>query len=282
VEVLLESQECSRRLFGWEALVTEAWMSSLGLPLLAIGFKSSFLELGGDSLAALRVSRFISKRIQALKQVTSKGGEKKSGGGGGGDGMVDGVFPNPIIDDDVKEGGEFGELLGHLSPRELITRPRLDVYSEYLKSTYIGVEGLESLGEEEGEEEALKHEDEPYLDKSVDASKEAVNTVATEGDGLDGYVLRAASDEQIELLRALFKLKADVHPRQGLSALHSAAASSSLPTVSFLLRAKASPGKQDAHGVSPLHLASQNSNPRLLKELVNAHASLGIKDKYSQ
>ena len=59
---------------------------------------SHFRELGGDSLAALRVCR----RLAAEKETRGDDGEKSKCG--------------------LDEGGQFGELLGVLAPRELLAR----------------------------------------------------------------------------------------------------------------------------------------------------------------
>ncbi|KAJ3169440.1 hypothetical protein HDU87_000611 [Geranomyces variabilis] len=82
---------------GWSAVVQSAWAAVLGtMPNCA---SAHFAELGGDSLAALRV----------CKQVA-----------------------NAYRREGTADEGLFGELLGVLAPAELLKRPTLGQYARYL------------------------------------------------------------------------------------------------------------------------------------------------------
>ncbi|KAJ3139894.1 hypothetical protein HDU90_008792 [Geranomyces variabilis] len=92
-----EEEEAVPSYGGWSAVVQNAWADVL--KTVPNGPSAHFAELGGDSLAALRV----------CKQMANA--HRREGAG---------------------DDGVFGELLGVLAPAELLKRPRLGDYARYL------------------------------------------------------------------------------------------------------------------------------------------------------
>ncbi|KAJ3155421.1 hypothetical protein HDU86_004323 [Geranomyces michiganensis] len=104
---------------GWSAVVRKAWRDVLGTA--PRGALSHFAELGGDSLAALRV----------CKQIASVYRREGSANNNGAD----------DADSAVARSSVFGELLGVLAPAELLKRPALGEYARYLYMECGGLNG---------------------------------------------------------------------------------------------------------------------------------------------
>src|SRR5690606_267163 len=107
----------------WRNLAAATWGRVLGLEgLVTARANAHFMELGGDSLAALRVCQSIAAQINDARQkkptakTTAKTKAKPSS------------KATPAGDKEEETAaaaGEFGELLGPLAPTELLKRPRL-------------------------------------------------------------------------------------------------------------------------------------------------------------
>jgi len=98
---------------GLEMLVASLWAEELAQPLRSISRRSHFLELGGHSIAALRVCR---RLLVQLGMASSDGGT------------------SGLNRDDDALGGALGELTGPLAPSELLARPQLSSYVNHLRS----------------------------------------------------------------------------------------------------------------------------------------------------
>ncbi|KAJ3011205.1 hypothetical protein HKX48_006970 [Thoreauomyces humboldtii] len=100
-ETVLDGETFAPSHGGWTRLVRTAWELELGVPVSdRIG--AHFIELGGDSLGALRV----------CKRIADVRGPQEADANG------------------------FGELLGPLGPAELLRRPHLEEYASYLQGAF--------------------------------------------------------------------------------------------------------------------------------------------------
>jgi acyl-CoA synthetase (AMP-forming)/AMP-acid ligase II len=217
----------------WEALVSEVWIEVLGLRMNQLPRSSHFFELGGDSLAALRVCQCIAKK---MNQSTGK--------------------------------DDFGELLGSLAPAELLNRPKLIEFADYLSQSV-----------------ATDNVSEPNQITVEKKQKES------ESGKLSVYLYRAASSGTPDIIQYLVEQKSvDPDGRETgsktssdiLTPLHVACANKQTSVVRILLNLGASSTVKDPNGVMPLHLAAQKGPIEILDILLSAKVLIHSKDGNDQ
>jgi acyl-coenzyme A synthetase/AMP-(fatty) acid ligase len=208
-----------------EVLVNNIWIEVLGLRLKRLPRSSHFFALGGDSLAALRVCQSIAKKI------------------------------NQSDDRD-----EFGESLGSLSPTELLKRPILSEFAQYLS----------------------------MIDQSESIHSENINQSESK-ESLELFLYKAVSLGAEEIVRFLIKKKG-INPdgkclnRKGnvLTPLHIACANKQAKIVVLLLELNASPSVKDPNGVMPIHLAAQKGPSEILDVLLRSKVPITSRDGNEQ
>ncbi|KAK3256894.1 hypothetical protein CYMTET_33995, partial [Cymbomonas tetramitiformis] len=127
---------------GWEVAVMEAWQEEMGWAVRSAG--AHFTELGGQSLGALRVCH------RLYTAWVAQGGETSR------------LSQDPREDEAAgpaaaaTAGGEFGELLGPLSPVELLKRPRLCAFAMHLQHELGDYPGGNSAGDELGVDDGTR------------------------------------------------------------------------------------------------------------------------------
>ncbi|CAE8647232.1 unnamed protein product, partial [Polarella glacialis] len=264
---------------GFEAVVAEIWAAELAQSPGSVGRRSHFQELGGHSIAALRVCRRLLVRLSSACQATEPGGPA----------------PAEVAVDDEALGGDLGELAGAFAPQELLLRPRFSDYVAYLRSQ--GVDGSVSATLPEEIERGPALESTPESgDEGGAADGEAVSMLQRAaacgavgvieflvGKGLapvDGRCsmrrLRAATRAQRSLRNT---------GKDGLrppAPLHIAAAGSSCEAVAALLRLGANVTATEAHGVMALHLSAGAGPAEAVRFLLDAKAPLAAKDLNQQ
>lgn len=220
-DVLLnDSENNEEEKGGWFALVSRVWTEELGVKC---GAQTHFFEMGGESLGALRVCR----KLQAHRANETK-------------------------------SGEFGELLGFLSPAELMKRPRLADYAAFLSQS----------------------SDSPFeVSKSVPPAATVI-----EDNGMNELLARSAGQGNSSLVSLLLKHKAESwgSNKEAVSPMHLACLNGQMEVAEVLLAAKASVGARDRHGITPLHLASHKGPESLIQLLLQAKASLSAVDGSQQ
>eukprot|EP00899_Mesostigma_viride_P024170 jgi/Mesvir1/4938/Mv04563-RA.1 len=142
----------ARAMVGWEATVAAAWEKQLGIG--GLGPRSNFLELGGDSLAAMRACRELAKQARAMGFAVgddNTAGIKDPPGPPRDDPPLVSAKPSAVAAkpsatlshgnpskgpqkarEEELDDGDFGELLGLLAPIELLHRPQVCSFARYL------------------------------------------------------------------------------------------------------------------------------------------------------
>jgi len=261
-----ETGQTSRTLTSLEATVAEAWASELSQPPRSIGRRSDFRELGGHSIAALRVCRRLALRL-------SSGADRQED--------AEMIREERQDKEDTLLGGDLGELAGPFSPTELLRRPCLAEYTAHL-ARHVGEAGV-----------AAKEEDRVWRADDVEGPDDDVVSL----------LHRAASVGAVPLIEFLVtgchapvdgrcsmkRLKAATRAQRSLrrvgrdglrppGPLHSAASAGSVEALAALLRLRASVTATEAHGVMALHLAASVGPREAVTLLLQARAPLAAKD----
>jgi len=298
----------------WRQTAVDVWKRVLGLGCpLSCSMDAHFIELGGDSLAALRVCQELARRIHQLRnqkwnannleEITTTSSSTKTGG-------QQGMAPKKISKGKQKEeeeqnGGMFGELLGPLAPKELLKHPRLFDYARHLRVSVGQLDGC-----------ARPHpitpsDDQPevrrdaallaMLYRACSVGSEHVVRFLLEIDECrvhpDGHIHVGGAGSRSETSATSQKNKKTTPiaknqleskrsmPRGGvppriLTPLHVACANGHASVVRELLAKGASPTIGDPSGVLPIHLAAQKGPVDVLDALLSTCSSSGSKTSH--
>ncbi|KAI8921913.1 hypothetical protein DFJ77DRAFT_3476 [Powellomyces hirtus] len=215
---------------GWTKVVEAAWADVLGLQ--SGGASSAhFADLGGDSLAALRVCRKISC-------MQGKKGE---------DTAVD------------EFGNVFGELLGVLGPAELLKRPILREFAQYLQ---------ESFGDiSPPSEERVPLTPDRWVEEPGSITSELQVSAGAGAATVVDFLLRK-SNARPDGETAPSEARSNGSNRR-TAPLHCACLNGHLEVAQVLISHNASVGFLDQTGATPLHLASHAGPPALITLLLD-------------
>ena len=222
--------------------------------------KVNFIELGGDSLAALRVCRQISSAlshngINELKEGGGGGGGQATGESGGG-------------------GGEFGEFFDILSPAKLLKKSVLFDYANYLSKSFSNLSN-----------DSLNHNINLNNNNNNNLKEKIVNK-SDEEEIMDknySYFYQAIGVGSIEIIDYLLtKYQLDVNGRANnqikkgnITPLHIAANNNQPKVIEYLINKGGSISAVDSHGTLPLHLAVQKiTSLEVIKMMINLKSSL--------
>lgn len=275
----------------WRNLVAATWGRVLGLEgLVTARANAHFMELGGDSLAALRVCQSIAGQINDARQkkptaeVTKSTAKTKAK-----------PSPKATTGGDKEEetaaaAGEFGELLGPLAPAELLKRPRLWDFARHLR---------EAGGDDQSARQPassplaataeLRSRDAELLRmlyRAVGAGAQSIVRFLLDhrclhpdgrqqGVGAAGGKATAAAASKGSASRGAGSsgarpASASPAPRRYLTPLHVACANGHANVALELLARGASPTIADPSGVQPIHLAAQKGPVEVLDALLTS------------
>lgn len=206
----------SSPLTSTEARVSEAWAWALGVPKTAISARSSLVELGGDSLTALRVARRL-REVFLGKQ------------------------------DDHTFGGRVGDISGSFAAANQLDRPILRDYAAFL-AEQLGVSAEEQRGSDTNH--GVADTGDVALPPAIAAATAPVEAMLEAARMDDIAVLRvlleAGGNPDGDVSRS----------NPGMSPLHVAAAAGSLGVAKLLLEGGASVTAVTPIRVAPAHLAA--------------------------
>ncbi|KAI8811060.1 hypothetical protein BJ742DRAFT_798082 [Cladochytrium replicatum] len=206
----------------WTAKVRKVWSEEFKIPPSSIPADAHFLELGGDSLAAVRICQRLTeilRQSQSTMSIDSAAPLKTRSGGEEVHHM-----------DDFSDGGSFGERLGTLSPANLLSRPELDNFARYLSGEFGALDGRISTMQ------------------TLDAKKER-------GASLEHLLRTSAALDLPTVVTYFLKSSPPLSFEQNSSTpLHASAANGALRATT-LLTPIISPLHPDNNGVTPIQLA---------------------------
>ncbi|KAL6064296.1 putative peptide synthase SimD6, variant 2 [Balamuthia mandrillaris] len=275
-EVAVGSATSSHPLTPLEQKIGEVWAEELGLPYNFLHSSSHFQELGGDSLAALRVCRQLAHSFQQQQQKAAENETREE-----------------------EQQGLFGELLGPLSPAELLKRPKLSDYALYLLRALTPAAAVSNC-----RNDRLKGGESNGSDASstgVSASPDNVLDWQRRPHQLVSLLYRGAAAGATQLVNFILDsgsvdANGELLPKTStttptctnssssrhLTPLHSACANQQLRMAKLLLQRGASWSLPDQHGVLPIHLAAQKGPVQLVETLLKAGSPLLAKDHNQQ
>ena len=243
--------------------------------------------MGGNSLNVLDVSR----RLAADPRISYPRGEGVDNPRTGDDveppgfdaEIVDGEAAALLRRGDADEPAACaaGVVRGPFAPCEILARPVLRDYAEYLRAEGVAFDNLDGSngGEDKGGDGSGGGED---GDGSGGDRRLGAEPIDVGGDSLERCALAACSLGAAPVVRSL--LKSGVHPRG--SHLRAAAAvvspADALETVAALLAAGADPNEASAKGTLATHVAAARGNCAVLVALLEAGARAGAKDRDKQ
>ena len=205
---------------GWETLVARVWSSKLGFSITSRN--TDFIEVSGDSLVALQCCRELTKELPEVAAINA---------------------------------GEFGENLGALAPVELMQRPKLYEYAEFLHHTFGDI---------------------------VNESESASPVETSQPLSLIHKAAAVADNVSLEYLLNHRDL-CESPSQLGKSPLHLAVGNGNITSVELLLHHSASIISADQNGVTPLHVLAQKGPVELLKLIIpQIGSSLYTKDNNGQ
>ena len=262
---------------GLETALAAAWAGSLGLSSEDVGASDGFDALGGNSLNVLDVSRRLAAdpRISYPRGSGFRTGDDVEPPGFDAE-IVDGEAAALLRRGDADEPAACaaGVVDGPFAPCEILARPVLRDYAEYLRAEGVAFTNLD--GSNSGE--AIK--DGTGGGRRLGAG-EPIDAVA--GDSLERCVLAACTLGAAPVVRSLLK-SGGFRPRG--SHLRAAAAAVSpnaaLETVTALLAGGADPNEASGKGTLATHVAAARGNRAVLVALLEAGASAGAKDRDKQ
>eukprot|EP00929_Paragymnodinium_shiwhaense_P054717 TRINITY_DN27425_c0_g1_i3.p1 TRINITY_DN27425_c0_g1~~TRINITY_DN27425_c0_g1_i3.p1 ORF type:complete len:400 (+),score=98.46 TRINITY_DN27425_c0_g1_i3:145-1344(+) len=269
-----------------QAGCSQVWGTELGHATKNIQRRSDFFELGGHSIVALRVCRLLAMRLIVPGAADGNGGLAQGAG-------------------DEVLGGDTGELVGALSPPELLKRPRLGDYAAYL-----GKEGYGAERREEGMAASVADASEAGIDQEPSDGYNAFeSTELADASGYDTTDLlhRACAADAEPLVRFLIasghtpvdgnssmkRLKTATRAQRALrnagkdgarppAPLHTAAANNALESLKTLLELGAAVTATDVHGVMSLQLAAGHGSAEMVDRLLSAKSPLAARDTNMQ
>ena len=230
--------------------VSDVWTEILGVPLEVAG--GHFIEMGGDSLAALRACRHLRTRLQSKK-----------------------IDETEVA---VVESSFAGEALGVFSPLELLKRPRIEEYTRYLRSAMPNA-SVQTKSDEEREEQDDARKV-PNIGQAL-TGREIVMDAGAELLYRSSLVGAHACVERL--------LEAGVSPgRFGASSpLHAACARGNLQSARVLVASGVLCNAKNSHGATPLIQATSAQGSAkhisaLVKVLLRGGALLSVTDSDAQ
>ena len=268
---------------GLETALAAAWAASLGLSSEDVGASDGFDALGGNSLNVLDVSRRLvaDPRISYPRGLGFRTGDDVEPPGFDAE-IIDGEAAALLRRGDADEPAACaaGVVRGPFAPCEILARPVLRDYAEYLRAEGVAFTNLDGDGgaadDDSNRGEAIEDGSNGGEDGDGSGGGRRLGADPIDvGDSLERCALAACSLGAASVVRSL--LKSGVQPRG--SHLRAAAAAVSpnaaLETVAALLAAGADPNEASAKGTLATHVAAARGNRAVLVALLEAGASAG-------
>ena len=277
---LVDEQEQEPPLSRLERAVAGVWAAVLGAEVADVLADSSFLALGGNSLAALRASRMLQRvvvaprsseaataALAALERGIDAGEAAVLAAGARRAAKEKAAAWSPEEED---AACLFGLDMGALAPCELVLRPVLREYAAFLSGRGVTVRG--DAGAQQ------PHRQHPPLGNATAPADQTTHCPQTPPPPptpptlADRLLIQTCGEGRGAVARALLATGAsspDAALPDGFGALHAAAAAGATECVGALLDAGASPGATTAAGTTAAHLAAAGAHAPALALLID-------------
>ncbi|KAI9335540.1 hypothetical protein BDR26DRAFT_822535, partial [Obelidium mucronatum] len=257
-----QDDEGPAQLNFWEDTVSQVWKSVLGLAdNLQLSRQMKFAELGGDSLKALVVCKTLNNLLSEAGAIAIA--ETSGDASSDEDAATQVLGPSG-------GGNGFGQLLGVLAPAELIKRPRLKDFAEYLAESFGDVSSL-SITSASQSENATQHSTKKPTTKN---SKEVNSESTANSNNPQSLLLFACAAKNLPehahfvITNLNANVLGDGSKKRMTCPLHVACINSHEEVARVLLENGALLSQLDATGATCVHLASQHGPVSLLKLLL--------------
>ncbi|KAJ3110140.1 hypothetical protein HK100_003138 [Physocladia obscura] len=269
-EVDDNSGELTQAVVAWEEFIRSVWKSVLGLETHKIYRNTRFVELGGDSLKALLVSKKLAELLEKVGASEKVGCAVDIGAGDIG---------NDVI---TKKNGGFGELLGVLAPAELIKRPRLKDFAEYLATAYANYSPPASVETSSGQINKVPIN---FQSKANPITTARTTAVPLASSTINSFLYKAVASDLPELVEYLIKtcgasvngvvssISQSTKTTRETTPLHIACINSHEKVAQALLKNGALVSLLDPNSTTAFHFACQRGPLSLVKLLLNASIS---------
>ena len=262
---------------GLESVIADAWARALGLRgggEGVVGAMDAFDALGGNSLSVLAVSRQLARALDSDPRRRRGASLEENGEIGLRDGEAAALLRTM---GDEPAACNFGVVEGPFAPCEILARPVLRDYANYLRER-----GVTIVQDEEA------HTREDTSSSSPDATDRCmlaacnrgvfpvVSTLADLGVPIRGEYLRVAAAslarDALRVVQCLIAHGVDVsQPSEaGTLPTHVAAARGHSSILAALLAAGAPPGAKDGDKQTILHLAARSDDAETIRVAANA------------
>ncbi|CAL1170413.1 unnamed protein product [Cladocopium goreaui] len=238
------SQRSQQRL---EVAVAEVWCRVLALPAGGIKLSDSFLELGGESLLALRVCAALRYELAGREAP----------------------------DDDEAPGAEeaqFGQMSGAFAVSELLMAPSLAEYCIFLRRHNVTVDAAGQASEGESSVNRGGSKPEAFARRLCQSARQRGPGARQALASLLDSVSQQESARWCGATRDA-----------GFNALHAAAQGNAVECLQLLLERKAkTTSTEGGAAMMPMHYAAMAKGPEALNLLLNAKAPLTVRDARGQ
>eukprot|EP00793_Prasinoderma_coloniale_P002062 PRCOL_00002570-RA len=280
---LVVEQEQEPPLSRLERAVAGVWAAVLGAEVADVLADSSFLALGGNSLAALRASRMLQRVVVAPRssEAATVALAAVERGIDAGEAAVLAAGARRAAKEKAAAWSSeeedaaclFGLDMGALAPCELVLRPVLREYAAFLSGRGVTVSG--DAGAQQ------PHRQHPPLGNATAPADQTTHCPQTPPPPppppptptlADRLLIQTCGEGRGAVARALLATGAsspDAALPDGFGALHAAAAAGATECVGALLDAGASPGATTAAGTTAAHLAAAGAHATALALLID-------------
>lgn len=262
---------------GLESVVADAWARALGLRgggEGVIGALDAFDALGGNSLSVLAVSRQLARALDSDSRRRRGASLEENGEIGLRDGEAAALLRTT---GDEPAACNFGVVEGPFAPCEILARPVLRDYANYLRERGVTiVQDEETHTREDSSSSSPDAMDRCMLAACNRGVLPVVSTLADLGVPIRGEYLRVAAaslaNDALRVVQCLIANGADVSQSSEAGTLptHVAAARGHSSILAALLAAGAPPGAKDGDKQTILHLAARSEDAETIRVAANA------------
>lgn len=262
---------------GLESVIADAWARALGLRGRGegvVGAMDAFDALGGNSLSVLAVSRQLARALDSDPRRRRGASLEENGEIGLRDGEAAALLRTM---GDELAACNFGVVEGPFAPCEILARPVLRDYANYLRERGVTiVQDEEAHTRKDSSSSSPDATDRCMLAACNRGVFPVVSTLADLGVPIRGEYLRVAAAslarDALRIVQCLIAHGVDVsQPSEaGTLPTHVAAARGHSSILAALLAAGAPPGAKDGDKQTILHLAARSKDAETIRVAANA------------